>query len=347
MQMRTSRSGRMAGSAALTALLALPAAAQQAAPPPPVEEWMKTGTRELSDLPFGMGLLPASDAAYARSPRLQFALATRGTLPDHLILDKWLPPVAQQGRQGSCVGWSLAYYAYTYAVSRQRRLDQKNLLNPRFEFSPAFIYHQGNKGKDAGMTIEEGCRLLAGVGCSSLVEMPYSDTDYTTPPGGDALKRAANFRAPGYGYLFDHPGTANPDTLKLALVELQQPFVMGIIVFKDFPHGAVESDYVYDLSIEPTKENFLGGHAICVVGYDESKKAFRVVNSWGPQWGDKGYLWISENFVRRYTLCGYAFLAGGPTARDGGKIAPHITVIPPKEGKATFRQKPTKGDRKE
>jgi C1A family cysteine protease len=33
-------------------------------------------------------------------------------------------------------------------------------------------------------------------------------------------------------------------------------------------------------------------HAITIVGWDDNKKAYLVKNSWGPNWGDKGYIWV-------------------------------------------------------
>jgi hypothetical protein len=37
-----------------------------------------------------------------------------------------------------------------------------------------------------------------------------------------------------------------------------------------------------------------GGHAICIVGYDDTKfgGAFEIVNSWGESWGKDGFIWI-------------------------------------------------------
>jgi len=33
-------------------------------------------------------------------------------------------------------------------------------------------------------------------------------------------------------------------------------------------------------------------HAITIVGWDDNKQAYLVKNSWGPGWGDKGYVWV-------------------------------------------------------
>ncbi len=47
-----------------------------------------------------------------------------------------------------------------------------------------------------------------------------------------------------------------------------------------------------------------GGHAMCVVGYDDRLEggAFQIMNSWGPEWGENGIGWVRygdfKEFVR-------------------------------------------------
>lgn len=36
-----------------------------------------------------------------------------------------------------------------------------------------------------------------------------------------------------------------------------------------------------------------GGHAVAIVGFDDTKRAWRIKNSWGEDWGEKGFGWIS------------------------------------------------------
>lgn len=37
----------------------------------------------------------------------------------------------------------------------------------------------------------------------------------------------------------------------------------------------------------------LGGHAVSIVGYDDSKQAWLIRNSWGEEWGEKGFAWVA------------------------------------------------------
>lgn len=51
-----------------------------------------------------------------------------------------------------------------------------------------------------------------------------------------------------------------------------------------------------------------GGHAVCITGYDEN--GFLIKNSWGEEWGDKGYGWISFNYHRLLALEALLLVSG-------------------------------------
>jgi len=52
-----------------------------------------------------------------------------------------------------------------------------------------------------------------------------------------------------------------------------------------------------------------GAHAIAFVGYRLASGArqFLIHNSWGPGWGENGYVWISEAGLRRHFVSAYVF----------------------------------------
>jgi C1A family cysteine protease len=47
----------------------------------------------------------------------------------------------------------------------------------------------------------------------------------------------------------------------------------------------------------PKKEQLLGGHEMCLIGYDDTKKLFTVMNSWGSSWGAGGLCFIPFDYL--------------------------------------------------
>lgn len=48
------------------------------------------------------------------------------------------------------------------------------------------------------------------------------------------------------------------------------------------------------------------GHAVVIVGYDDKKAAFHLRNSWGKEYGDNGYAWISYDDFKTYCRGAYS-----------------------------------------
>ena len=40
-----------------------------------------------------------------------------------------------------------------------------------------------------------------------------------------------------------------------------------------------------------------GGHAVSIVGYDDSKNAWLIRNSWNTAWGEAGFGWVDYDDV--------------------------------------------------
>ena len=61
-----------------------------------------------------------------------------------------------------------------------------------------------------------------------------------------------------------------------------------------------ESDYVKKtgiVSMPNANETLLGGHAVVCVGYNDNKKVWIMRNSWGINWGDKGYFYLPYEYI--------------------------------------------------
>ncbi len=331
-----------AAGAAVTLLALAPAGAQRQEPE--MQRWVLRGGGQRDRSYPGMGLQPSSPEDFRKNAHFRIAARGRSERPEKFMLTEYLPPVGDQGQQSSCVGWATGYYCYTYGVAKQRKFTPEQLRDKKFQFSPAFIYHLGNGGKDDGMKIAVALQILKERGCATEAEMPYSEKDFLTPPPTAAEERAGRYKTREVANIFKGQpfGEERPDPekMKAFLVELKQPFALGIPIFKDFPSGnrKVGKGFGYELTIELTeanwKDNWTGNHAITIIGYDDSKKAFRMVNSWGPGWGDQGQLWISEEFLCNWGMDAWGQVsAGGPVARWTGRepvqLTKSVTLEPP------------------
>ena len=73
------------------------------------------------------------------------------------------------------------------------------------------------------------------------------------------------------------------------------PFCVGIAIYSSFESPAVAQTGV--VPMPSPKDQFLGGHAVDVVGYDDNKKVWIMRNSWGTNWGQKGYFTLPYSYL--------------------------------------------------
>jgi hypothetical protein len=236
-------------------------------------------------------------------------------MPQQIDLSSNFPTPGDQGRQGSCVGWSTAYALKSY----QERLELSwSLSELGHLFSPAFIYHQINGGTDGGALISRALQLIVDTGAATLAAMPYSDTDYLSAPSSAAFAEAKNFKAKSFSTVRGVSG------IKAQLAN-KRPVVAGITVYSSLQRlkGA---DPVYNTIVG----NSLGGHAVTIVGYDDNRYggAFKIINSWGTAFGDKGYFWLPYAFVSDVLNEAYILNDGPSTYTPPPDVRPPPASLP-------------------
>ena len=62
-------------------------------------------------------------------------------------------------------------------------------------------------------------------------------------------------------------------------------------------------NYSDQMWIQNDNEKMTGGHAMTVVGYDDKEEHFIIRNSWGVEWGDKGYFYMPYSYITNKNLC--------------------------------------------
>ena len=69
------------------------------------------------------------------------------------------------------------------------------------------------------------------------------------------------------------------------------------------------------------------GHAVTVVGYSERGRYFKVVNSWGRRWGERGFGRIGYDTFRRRVKYGFAMRLAAKPAPPKPKPPPAVQSI--------------------
>jgi hypothetical protein len=206
-----------------------------------------------------------------------------------------LPPVGDQGQQGSCVAWAFGYYYKTYQEWQEHGWS---VTDPNHIFSPAFIYNHIDGGNDGGSYFSDAMQLLMDNGCATIAEFPYKQSDFTSWPSESVYLDALNYRALD-GYYIGIDSTKDIEQVK-ELVSAGNMAILGIFIYGNFDN-INNFNNIYCVK-DKTGDN-RGGHALAIVGYDDNivtadgKGAFRLVNQWGSNWGDSGFCWMSYQAV--------------------------------------------------
>ena len=210
-------------------------------------------------------------------------------LPASVDLSDKMPPVGNQGIQQSCVAWAIAYGLKSY----QEKLE----LGQQFTFSPSYIYNQINNGLNAPTYVTDALNLLSDQGVCVMDEMPYSENDWTTKPSTLAKTDAKKFR-------IDFWRQVNVSDIKEVKAQLAAgyPVIIGAEVSKEFGTDGFDQKAAYVWKEAGTSG---GGHCMLLTGYNDQKGAFKVMNSWGKEWGDNGFGWIDYKLFPQVIKYGF------------------------------------------
>lgn len=208
-------------------------------------------------------------------------------LPSFVDLAGGCPAVYDQGDLGSCTA---------NAIGAAIEYDQLK-ENKAWDFMPSrlFIYYneramEGTVHEDSGAAIRDGVKSVNTHGVCKEILCPYIPSKFTVKPSEQAYKEAIFHKTLQYAKL---DNTKINDLKKCLSGGL--PFVFGFTVYEYFESPEMAKTGI--LKMPGPKEQNLGGHAVMCVGYDDAKKAFMVRNSWGPNWGQKGYFWMPYEYM--------------------------------------------------
>jgi len=211
--------------------------------------------------------------------------------PPVVDLSGLMPSPGFQGGAGNCAAWASGYACKTFQEVIERGYNPQK---QEHQFSPSFLYNLVNKGENKGSTFPDVFNAMINTGCATLKTMPYTE-DYLLQPGKEAFREAGNYKIKTYKRIQEGSGRLNAIRSSLAA---GQPVLVAMKVYDDF--------YTLRAGIySEVKGKLSGGHGMCIVGYDDQNRTFKLINSWGTDWGDQGYCKIAYDVIDRLIMEAY------------------------------------------
>jgi C1A family cysteine protease len=195
-------------------------------------------------------------------------------------------PVSDQGKYGSCTANAIAT-----AVMTVLDIEYDEYFIP----SRFFIYYYERllggfpAEEDSGAYIRDGFKVINKRGVCNERRWDYLPENFAVEPSPEAQKEARLHLALVY--------KAVPNTILdiKDCLSAGRPVVFGCNVYSSFMSKRVAKTGV--MPMPKPSEQCQGGHAMCIIGYDDKRKAFLVRNSWGYSWGKKGNIYIPYAFM--------------------------------------------------
>jgi C1A family cysteine protease len=231
-----------------------------------------------------------------------YQLNTALTLAPVVDLRNYCSTVEDQGNIGSCTGNAIA--------GQIELIDRKG--GKQLDVSRLFIYYEervleGSVRYDAGAYIRDGIKVCYTKGAPLESLWPYATNKFATKPPTAAYTDALKRKVTGYQRCADFNAVKNA-------VAAGNPVVIGFTVYDSFegawgniPNGQAGSGMMPFPNT--ATESVLGGHAVCIVGYDDTLPVagrangrFIVRNSWGTSWGDAGYFYMPYDVIKTTSM---------------------------------------------
>lgn len=209
--------------------------------------------------------------------------------PSNVDLRANCSAIEDQGNLGSCTGNAIAGVVEYLCRKARKPIDVSRL----------FIYYQervyeGTVNYDSGAYIRDGIKVVNKIGVPTENLWPYNVNKFSYRPSQAAYVNAGTRKAVSYQRCTDF------SSVKSAIAQ-GYPVVIGFDVYESF-----ESDTVAATGLMPypnkNVEQLLGGHAVVLVGYNDTTQRFIARNSWGTGWGDRGYFYMPYQVIQDPTM---------------------------------------------
>ncbi len=216
------------------------------------------------------------------------------TTPSKVDHSQNVSSIKNQGSLGSCVAFAAA--AMKECQEKKEHYDEvksgkKYSRSEEYDYSEQWLYWNCKKidgiPESEGTYIRTVMKVLNKIGVPAEKAWPYTDDSISIGKPKSWANLVARWAVVG-----SYWSVGNLTELKIALVD--GPVIIGVPVFAEWwrpPNGII------NYPSQPSQ--IYGGHAICVIGYDDNKQLIKFKNSWGT-WGDQGYGYLSYRYINDF-----------------------------------------------
>ncbi|RYM34801.1 hypothetical protein ERX46_05350 [Brumimicrobium glaciale] len=230
------------------------------------------------------------------SPSDEFYSYNKVDIPNSLDLSADFTKVKNQGELGSCTAFPItAVYEY-YAKRNNKKVD----------ISELFVYYNtrelnGNTDVEVGTSILDAIHSVREKGACTSKLHPYKIDAFMNKPVDEAYSEAQRQLVKSASRI-----EINENEFKNAIAN-GHPVIIGLKIFKSF-YPKNKSGIIPFPSTNENSYDSHGNHALLIVGYNDEEKLFKLRNSWGEKFGDKGYCYAPYDYITDPEFCQEAFV---------------------------------------
>jgi C1A family cysteine protease len=217
------------------------------------------------------------------------------------LREEYNVPVLDQGDLGSCTAHASVVALYILLL---KEVEKPYFPSRLFIYANSRILENTPLTEDSGANLRDVCKAIAQFKAPEETLWPYDISKFSIKPPQNIYTQALNIHDVEYKVI--------PQThfrLRYALF-YGYPIIFGVDIYESF-----ESDSVANTGIVPVPntatEKCLGGHALIMLGYDDSDETFLVQNSWGTNFGGS-----FGNYTRGYIKIPYSYILNPNLASD-------------------------------
>ena len=219
-------------------------------------------------------------------------LSAPPTLPASKDLRASWWKVGDQKSTGSCVGWATGNGLLRWYFTKANRIARNETISPRFIWMAAketdeFVKRPTTFIESDGTSLKASLDIARKFGVVKDSVLPFASGKLYPGQTNAFYAVAAELRIASYFQLSrDLAAWRN-------WLATKGPLLVALNIDSTWDNAS-DTDGKLDFYKPATKR---GGHAVSIVGY-KSDGRFIIRNSWNKTWGDKGFGYATEDYIR-------------------------------------------------